>query len=161
MIKLKNPDVYYSEKIKTEKEIVKIVDKLKKNNKKVGLCVGGYDLLHPGHMRHFSSAKTFCDVLIVAITADEFNSKRKGTGRPIYEGHLRAYAVSQLESVDFVLLSYCPSAVEVIKSIKPHYYIKGPDYITKQTPGITSEREAITSVDGEMRYTIDEKLSTS
>jgi len=161
MIKSKNPKDYYSEKIKTESEIVKVVNKLKKDSKKIGLCVGGYDLLHPGHMKHFSSAKSFCDVLIVAITTDEFNSKRKGTGRPIYEEWLRAYSVSQLESVDFVFLSYYPSAVDIIKTIKPHYYIKGPDYVKKQTLGIISEREAIAAIGGEMRYTFDEKLSTS
>jgi len=161
MIKVKNLEEFNSNKIKTEEEIIKLVNLLRKSGKKTGLCVGGYDLLHPGHMKHLDSAKKYCDALIVAITADKFNSKRKGVGRPIYNENLRAFSVSQLESVDFVFVSDHASAVENISSIKPHFYIKGPDYVKKHTLGITSERNAIESVGGEIKYTKDEKLSST
>ena len=161
MMKLKEPEKYSSEKINTEQEIIKIANELKNKNKKIGLCVGGYDLIHPGHMKHLSSAKSYCDILIVAITADKFNSQRKGTGRPIYTELLRAFSVSQLECIDYVFISNYRGAVEVIKSIKPNFYIKRPDYIKKETPGINSQRDAIKSVNGEIKYTQDEKLSAS
>ena len=160
-IKISDSSAYISEKIKTEQELAEIVEKEKAKGKTVGLCIGGYDLLHPGHMTHLISAKSHCNILIVGVTAAEFNAKRKGEGRPIYPDILRAFSLSQLNPIDYVFISNYPSAVEVIRSIRPNFYIKGPDFINKQTPGITAEREAIASVGGEMRYTTDEKLSTT
>ncbi len=161
MIKIKDTSQFSSPKIKTEKELVDQVVSLKTQGKLIGLCVGGYDLIHPGHMKHLSSAKSLCDILIVGITVDEFNAQRKGKGRPIYSNNLRAYSVSQLASVDFVFLSYYKGAIEVIKSIKPHYYIKGPDYIDDNSLDIEVERQAIRSIGGDIKYTNDEKLSST
>lgn len=161
MIEIKSSE-YYSAKIRTEEEIADIIKKLKKEGKKAGLCIGGYDLLHPGHMKHLNSAKQFCDVLVVGVTADKFNSKRKkGWGRPIYNENLRAYSLSQLSSVDYVFVSNYRMAVEPIMMIKPNFYIKGPDYKDKKTPGITIEREAISAIGGQIIYTTDETLSTT
>lgn len=160
-IKIISFETYDSDKIKSLSEIVSVAEVERSVGKKVGLCVGGYDLIHPGHMTHLISAKSFCDVLIIGVTAEEFNAQRKGVGRPIYPDELRAFSVSQLDPVDYVFISQYKGAVEVISQIRPHFYIKGPDFITKQTPGITAEREAIKSVGGEMRYTEDEKLSTT
>ncbi len=160
-IRISNRERYISEKIKSESEIAEIVRGERQKCKSVGLCIGGYDLLHPGHMTHLTSAKRQCDILVVGVTASEFNAKRKGEGRPIYPDELRAFSISQLHCVDYVFVSRYPGAVEVIKSIRPNFYIKGPDFINKQTPGITAEREAIALVGGEMRYTTDEKLSTT
>lgn len=156
-----NPSLYISDKIKTEEEIIGIADKLKRDGKKIGLCIGGYDLLHPGQMTHLRSAHKFCDILIVGITSDKFNSERKGSCRPIYGEYLRAFSISQLNSVDFVFISKYRTAVEPIINIEPTFYIKGLDYRNKNTPGISAEREAIKSVDGEIKYTEDEKLSTT
>jgi len=161
MIQLKNPRQLTSKKILDEKTLIKKLNFLRKEGLKIGLCVGGYDLLHAGHILHLKSAKNLCDVLIVGITSDKFTEERKGRGRPIYSEQLRIFSVSQLESVDFVVVSPYKKAVELIKSLKPDYYIKGPDYEKKSTPGITAEREAIKKVGGSMKYTQDEKLSTS
>ena len=34
------------------------------------MCHGVFDLVHPGHIRHLSYAKTQADLLIVSITSD-------------------------------------------------------------------------------------------
>jgi len=71
---------YTSNKIVPIQEAKKIINQKKHKKKTVGLCHGGYDLLHPGHIKHLQSAKKFCDVLFVSITSDKFVTKRKGTG---------------------------------------------------------------------------------
>lgn len=134
---------------------------LKKQGKTVGLCHGGFDLLHPGHVKHFESAKKLCDVLIVSVTSDRFVEGRKGAGRPIYPDKLRAYMIANLRMVDYVVITDFKLGVDVINALKPSLYIKGPDFTAKQTPGITAEREAIISVGGKMVYTNDPKLSTT
>lgn len=161
MIKTKSTGIYNLDKILDYTTAERKIAEIKLKNKKVGLCHGGFDLLHPGHIKHFESAKKLCDYLFVSVTSDSFVSSRKGFSRPIYSDKLRAYSVASIEFVDFVVISDFKTGVEVIKKLKPNYYIKGPDFINKNTPGITAERQAIKSVNGEMRYTDDPKLSST
>lgn len=161
MLEINNIDIYKSNKILTFEQAINLIDKLKKEGKKVGLCHGGFDLLHPGHIKHFESAKRLCDTLVVSITSDRFVEKRKGDGRPIFTEKLRAYSIACISFVDFVVISDYNLGIEVIKTLKPSYYIKGPDYINKDEHEINAEIEAIKSVGGEIRYTNDPKLSTT
>lgn len=161
MLKVEKDNVYKSSKILSFKKTTALVNKIKKSGKAVGMCHGGFDLLHPGHVKHFESAKILCDKLLVSITSDRFVSERKGEGRPIFTDKLRAYMVAALNCVDYVVISDFKKGVEVINKIKPSFYIKGPDFIGKQTPGITAEREAINAIGGQMVYTHDPKLSTT
>lgn len=150
-----------SEKILNFDDAIKKIAQLKSNGKTLGLCNGGFDLMHPGHIKHFESAKRFCDYLIVSVTSDKFVINRKGEGRPIFSDKLRAYSIASLEFVDFVVISDYKKGIEVIDQLKPSYYIKGPDYINKTTPGISAEREAIKAIGGEIKYTTEPCLSTT
>ncbi|MBU1199351.1 MAG: HAD-IIIA family hydrolase [Nanoarchaeota archaeon] len=152
---------YTSNKILGYPSAIKKISELKKQGKKVGLCHGGFDLLHPGHMKHFESAKKLCDYLVVSITSDQYVTSRKGSGRPVLPDNLRAYSATCVEFVDCVVISDFKKGIEVIKKLNPSYYIKGPDFIHKTTPGITAEREAIKEVGGEMKYTNDPAFSTT
>ncbi len=127
----------------------------------VGLCHGGFDLTHPGHFRHFESAKKKCDKLVVSITADKFVTSRKGEGRPVYTAALRAYMIASCKFVDAVLISPFKLGVEIIKTLHPDIYIKGPDFINKKTPGISAERQAIKEIDGKIEYTNELPMSTT
>ena len=53
----------------------------KKNNNKIVLCHGVFDVVHIGHIKHFEKAKKFGDILIVSITADKH--VKKGPGKPL------------------------------------------------------------------------------
>ena len=96
---------FVSKKILDYSSAIKKISELKEKNKTVGLCHGGFDLLHPGHIKHFESAKNLCDYLMVSITSDRFVTSRKGSGRPIFSDKLRAYASACTEFVDFVVIS--------------------------------------------------------
>lgn len=99
---------------------------LKKNKKKIVLCHGVFDFVHLGHIKYFKSAKSYGDYLIVSVTVDRFVNK--GPGRPIFNQGQRLEFLNELEVVDNVMFSHAESAEEVIKLIKPDFYIKGPDY---------------------------------
>lgn len=154
-------DAYTSDKILDIDRARREISKIKSKNKTVGLCHGGFDLLHSGHIKHFESAKKICDYLFVSVTSDRFVSLLKGKARPIFPDKLRAYSVASIQFVDYVLISDFKLGVEVINILKPSYYIKGPDYMNKHDPDINAERDAIRSVGGEIRYTTEPKLSTS
>jgi len=161
MIKVDSIDLYNSEKMLDINDAAKLIEKLKASGKKVGLCHGGFDMMHPGHIKHFESAKKLCDVLFVSITSDQFVTVRKGDGRPVFADKLRAYSVASVSFVDYAVITNYKLCLDVIKILKPSYYIKGPDFINKTTPGITAEREAIKSIGGEMKYTNEPPLSTT
>jgi len=161
MILTENMNIYSAGNFIELREAKKLTKKFKEEGKDVGLCHGGFDLLHPGQIKHLESAKTLCDLLFVSVTSDRFVELRKGSGRPIFPDVLRAYMIANLKFVDYVFVSDFQRGIEVIKNIQPTFYIKGPDFINKMTPGITAERQAIASVGGEIKYTTDSKLSTT
>lgn len=161
VVRVQSLDQYAHPSIVPVSELAELIQKLRKEGKTVGLCHGGFDLLHPGHIKHFEAAKKTCDVLIVSLTADHFVGGRKGVGRPVYTDKLRAYMIASLAIVDYVTISDWKGGVEIINALQPSFYIKGPDFIGKDTPGINAERAAIAAVGGEMRYTDDPPFSTT
>ena len=133
-----------------------------RTNKKIVHCHGVFDLLHIGHIRHFHQAKTFGNILVVSITPDHFVNK--GPGRPAFNQYLRSEAIAALECVDYVVINQWPSAVEIIKTIRPDFYVKGDEYSAARediTGNIDLEREAIESVGGQLVFTSDITFSSS
>jgi rfaE bifunctional protein nucleotidyltransferase chain/domain len=161
MLPVDNPEIYSSGKIIKPEEVAVFVSKLKSFGKKVGLCLGCFDLLHPGHIKHLESAKKLCDYLIVSVTADQFIISRKGSERPLFHEQLRAYMLASLEVVDCVVIQYFEKGTEIIELIKPSFYIKGPDIINLDNPAINEERDMVRRIGGEMRYTDDPKWATT
>lgn len=150
------------EKIKNIEELTQVINALKSKGKKVVHCHGVFDLLHIGHIKHFEEAKTLGDILIVSITPDEFVNK--GPGRPAFTSPLRLESLAALEYVDYVCANKWPTAIEIIKAIKPNIYCKGPDYKNHSddiTGKIKEEEEAVDSIGGVISYTDDITFSSS
>jgi rfaE bifunctional protein kinase chain/domain/rfaE bifunctional protein nucleotidyltransferase chain/domain len=141
-------------KIKKIDELALICKKIINNKKKIVLCHGVFDLIHPGHVNHFKEAKKNGDFLIVSVTKDEYVNK--GPNRPIYNIDKRINFLAELSIIDYVCVSPSESAVDVIKILKPSFYVKGPDYknfksdITKK---IEKENDAVKSVGGKVIIT--------
>lgn len=164
MLKI-DPENYKSKNVIYEKaKILEVINKLRKEGKKIGLCTGSFDLLHPGHIMHLISAKKMCDVLIVGLAKDSHSlNKNVGRGRPIFSEKIRAFMISKLKPVDFVIFDDCfedPSKY-LINFIKPDVYIKGKDYIDSKDPGIINHKKIVESYGGKIIFTDDEKLSTT
>ncbi len=88
--------------LKSLKDLAVIVKNLKKNNKKVGLIVGGFDVLHMGHINLFRLAKKNVDVLVVGLDNDKTLKNIKGSNRPINNYLRRSNFLSELTLVDYV-----------------------------------------------------------
>ncbi len=147
---------YQSPNILNEKELFDKINELRKHGKKIGLCTGSFDLLHPGHITHLEAAKKVCDILFVAIAKDDHNTKsRKQKGRPILSQQLRAYMISQLKPVDYVFFDSW--LADINKILKPDVYIKGKDYFGKES----DQDKIVSSYGGKIHYTSEEKLSTT
>ena len=139
-----------------------ILDEIRSSGKTMALCHGVFDLIHPGHIQHFSAAKKLVDVLIVSITADEFVNK--GPGRPLFDQETRIASLSALVDVDYVAISYSPTAIQVIDQIKPDLYIKGSDYSNEGddvTGMISLERQSVEKHGGKIHFTNEITSSSS
>ena len=63
-------------KIKTVAELCAIIGP-RPRSRKVIMCHGTFDVVHPGHVRHLLYAKTKGDILVASLTADEHITKAK------------------------------------------------------------------------------------
>ena len=151
-----------NKKIIKPKELIKKISELKIKNKKIVQCHGVFDILHLGHIKHFLEAKKNGDILIVTVTSDKFVNK--GLNRPVFKQNYRMELLAELECVDFVSLSDHKSAIEVLKIIKPDFYIKGQDYKNlkkDKTGNIILERKIVERNGGKIIYTNEETFSSS
>jgi D-beta-D-heptose 7-phosphate kinase/D-beta-D-heptose 1-phosphate adenosyltransferase len=121
--------------IKSFDEITAIVQRYKKNNKKVVFTNGCFDILHVGHVKYLQVAKSFGDILIVGLNSDASVSRLKGEDRPINIAQDRAYLLAALEAVDFVVPFEDDTPYELIKMIEPDTLVKGGDYKGKEVVG--------------------------
>lgn len=131
-------------------------------DKKIVQCHGVYDVLHAGHLSYFHAAKQYGDILVVTLTADQFVNK--GPGRPYFTAKVRAAMIAALQDIDFVAISDFPLAVNSIEQLKPHFYVKGPDYRDKTkdvTGGIYAEESAAERHGGKLVFTDEETFSSS
>lgn len=144
--------------------IEKLQDTLdqKRKKKKIVLCHGVFDLLHIGHIKHFEEAKSLGNILIVSLTPDIY--VRKGPGRPAFNEKLRLQAIAALHMVDYAVLNSTPTAVNIIKKLKPNIYCKGPDYKDYKNDisgQIQKETKAIRKVGGKRFFTKGVTFSSS
>ncbi len=148
--------------ISSIRELKKKSNFLKKGNKKIILVHGVFDLVHPGHLSYFKEAKTYGDILIVSITADKFVNK--GINKPYFKQSYRLDFLSGLEIVDYVFCNNNSSAVNVIQSLKPNFYVKGPDYKVAEndTAGnLKKEKKTIEKTGGKLIFTTGKTFSSS
>ncbi len=150
-----------TEKLKTIDELGALLKGLREEGKKVVLCHGCFDLLHPGHIRHFQGAKQLGDILVVTVTPDRFVDK--GPGRPVYNETLRAGSVAAMECVDFVAINEWPTAEETLRILRPHYYVKGQEFQESgdATGKLDREKDVLREINAEIRFTHDITFSST
>lgn len=149
-------------KILPLRELAQILDDLRAQGRTVVHCHGVFDLLHPGHIRHFVAAKREGDVLVVTVTPDRYVNK--GPGRPVFPDDLRAESIAALGIVDYVAINEWPTAVETIALLRPHVFAKGKEYgeeAANMTSTFSEEELAIRDSGGRVHFTDDVTFSSS
>lgn len=140
-----------SHKIKTADEIRKTVGSFPRE-RKVIMCHGTFDVVHPGHIRHLLYAKSKADYLVASLTADAHIAK--ANFRPYVPEDLRAINLAALEVVDFVVIDQNATPIENIAKIQPDYFAKGFEYSSNGVhPKTQEEIDALASYGGELLFT--------
>lgn len=110
-----------------------------KQKKPVVVAVsGGFDPIHPGHIRMFEAAKKLGDELVVILNNDNWLKKKKGF--VFMPERDRKEVVQAIRWVDRVVLtSHKPNTKDMsvcteLKKIRPNIFAKGGDRNKKNIP---------------------------
>lgn len=115
-------------KIKTISELRPLLDILKSAGTKIVFTNGCFDLIHTGHTRYLAKARSFGDILIVAVNSDASVRRIKGEKRPVNPEAERAEVLAALGSVDFVVIFDEPDPHKIISELQPDVLVKGGDW---------------------------------
>lgn len=141
----------FSHKIKTAEQIREAIGP-RPRRKKVIMCHGTFDVVHPGHVRHLLYAKTKADILIASLTSDVHIMK--GNMRPYVPEDLRAINLAALEMVDYVVIDRDPTPLKNLTVIQPDYFAKGYEYTAGSVhPKTQEEIDILESYGGEVIFT--------
>src|ERR1035437_2474066 len=122
-------------------ELQEVLKTLRALGMQISMTQGVYDLLHPGHTRYLNKAKSFGDILIVALDSDEYTRMRKGREnerRPLVPFDERLELLENLRTVDIVTVRdlkehkddpYC-----IIKVVRPDVLV-----MSKSTKDVTEK----------------------
>lgn len=81
----------------------KISKESKSKDKKIILVGGCFDILHNGHIKFLNESKKHADLLFLLLESDENIKRFKGESRPINTQKERAFILSALTSVDYII----------------------------------------------------------
>src|SRR5947209_927883 len=102
---------------------------------RIGFTNGCFDLLHRGHIKVLTEARSRCDRLVVGLNSDSSAARLKGDGRPINKEHERAEVLAALEAVDLVVVFAQDTPIELIEKVRPMVLVKGGDYRREEVVG--------------------------
>jgi rfaE bifunctional protein nucleotidyltransferase chain/domain len=122
-------------KIVSQDELVQVVEREKREGRRIVFTNGCFDLLHPGHVRCLAEARKLGEVLIVAVNSDASVRGNKGTGRPLVPQQDRAEVIAALASVDYVTIFDEPTPRLLISRVLPSILVKGADWALDQVAG--------------------------
>jgi D-beta-D-heptose 7-phosphate kinase/D-beta-D-heptose 1-phosphate adenosyltransferase len=122
------------------------VDEWRRKGLRIGFTNGCFDLLHPGHVRLLTEARSVCDRLVVGLNSDGSVAGLKGPGRPIQNQQARAEVLAALEAVDLVVIFEEATPIELIRRLRPKVLVKGADYRLDEVVG----REVVEAEGGEV-----------
>ena len=116
-------------------ELVREFEEIPSYMGKSAVLGGCFDILHAGHLDMISRAYgyefedgTYIDTLIIALNSDISVKILKGPTRPIINQDDRAFNLASLQYVHYVTIFDEPVIDNVLKTIKPNYFIKSDQY---------------------------------
>lgn len=105
------------------------------SGKGVVVCVaGGFDPLHPGHLRHMKLAKQLGDWLVVIVDNDANLIKKKGF--TYYPHPWRMELLKDYKFIDQVIpnIDFSGCCARTLRLIRPNIFAKGGDRTLSNMP---------------------------
>jgi D-beta-D-heptose 7-phosphate kinase/D-beta-D-heptose 1-phosphate adenosyltransferase len=86
-------------------------------------------------MRYLQQARSFGDLLVVALNDDASVLRLKGEQRPLIPQAERASVLAALACVDYVTVFSEDTPLELIRLLRPEVLVKGGDYVPETVVG--------------------------
>ena len=96
--------IFMKSKIKSQKELLLLIEQLKQQGKRIVTTNGAFDILHTAHLHFLEKAKSLGDILIVLVNDDASVKHFKGEKRPILNENERTLHLAYLTPVDYLSL---------------------------------------------------------
>lgn len=125
-------------------------EELRKNNQKLVVTNGCFDILHRGHVEYLCQAAALGDALLILVNSDSSVRQLKGSSRPLNAETDRAFVLAGLESVDMTVVFSGERCTEMIRALRPDIYVKGGDY-TIDTINL-EEKQALLEAGTQIRF---------
>jgi len=125
----------YDNKFITLDSFAVILKSLRDAKKKIAFTNGCFDILHKGHLKYLKETRGMGDVLIIGLNSDDSVKRLKGAGRPVNVLADRAYMLSALPFVDYVIPFMEDTPRDLIEAIRPDILVKGGDYREEEVVG--------------------------
>lgn len=112
---------------------------LRRQNRKLVVTNGCFDVLHRGNVEYINESRALGDALLLLVNSDDSARVLKGDDGPYNDEYSRAYLLCCLKAVDRVVIfdsCFCHSELTVLK---PDIYVKGGDY-TIETLNINEKK---------------------
>ncbi len=140
-------------------KLISVSDSLRKGNKRIVLCQGHFNVIHPGHLRFLDFAKEKGDYLLVAIQGESKIEKKMRD--KFYPASERARGIASLQTVDLVFIYDKITYKKLIQAVQPDIYVKGVEF-SKKSAQNQAERELIEQYGGKVIFSSgDIKYSTT
>ena len=123
------------------------------------LCSGAFDYVHSGHTRYLLAARALdpSALLLVAIAPDSYIRTVKGR-EPGWNQKCRMQTVAALQGVDGVIAQKETSVADLIRLLRPRWFVKGRDWQAQLPSDVIAACEA---VGAQMMFTDTEATHTS
>ncbi|MDD3296649.1 MAG: adenylyltransferase/cytidyltransferase family protein [Candidatus Omnitrophica bacterium] len=132
-----------TKKVHNLKGLLKIINTLKAQKKKIVFANGCFDILHPGHLSLLRQAKKKGDVLVVGMNSDSSVRKIKGLRRPIFNQRFRSQILEAIEFVDYILIFNGKTPYREIVKLRPDIIVKGGDWAKNEIVGADIVKKVI------------------
>lgn len=115
-------------KIVSRDTLGSILEKKREEGQKIIFTNGCFDILHRGHIEYLSQASDLGGCFVIGLNNDESVRHLKGEFRPAIDEESRALTIASFEFVDYVVLFGEDTPSDLIRVIRPDYWVKGGDY---------------------------------
>lgn len=124
-----------SEKVVSREVLGPVLERARREGRKVVFTNGCYDLIHAGHLHLLEAAAAMGDVLVVGLNSDASVRRLKGPSRPILTFEERGTLLAAMEVVDWVVGFDEDTPESLVRDLVPDVLVKGGDWAPDRIVG--------------------------
>lgn len=116
--------------------MLKLIQELKQQDKRIGFTCSTFDLLHTGHIAMLAECRAQCDYLIVGLLTDPTISRPNEKNKPVQTIFERWVQLQAVKYVDLIIpFDTEQNIIDIMNIIQPDVRFVGEEYMGTQHTG--------------------------